>query len=455
MHRSVQGRAEDDGADQRDGDVRDRVPAAGGPGAVEEDDAADAQHDVDDDDHESAGGGPEVVVAERLAERGVRQRVSDQQRHHGGDHGHRECRVDRRLEPRGRLPERGGQHSLPAHREQGARGSRRAGDADDERGQHAADLHQRAEPAADERGGRRLQGDRVSAHLHAVVDAEADRDRVRRPQVEDDREGRRGDHRDRDVPARVGGLLAEVGGGLEADVGGDAEDDAVEDAGEPALVRVAEGERRQRLAVAAALDRGDQVDDQDDRHGDDPDDELHPRGDLDLDGGQDQEQRHPDEEEQDPQLRVEAEQVRREVADGRHGHRHEADHAEEVEPAGHEAGPLAEAPAGVGVGVAGRGHPAGEPDDDEGKGQAADAAEQEGQRRRTAAHRRDAGHVQEHRHPGGKHRYRDRDGIPEPERAMRELAGGGARYQVGTGLGHVSVPLTPASRVSWPLAGSQ
>src|SRR4029077_2147326 len=123
--------------------------------------------------------------------------------------------------------------------------------------------------------------------------------------------------------ARMRGFLAEVGGGLEPDVGGDAEDDAVEDAVEPAGVGVAEAERAQRLTVAPALGRSDQVDQHDDRYGDNADDQLHPGGDLDPDDRQDQEQDHADEEEQDPQTRADLEQVSGQVADPGHRHRHE------------------------------------------------------------------------------------------------------------------------------------
>src|SRR5262249_935870 len=107
---------------------------------------------------------------------------------------------------------------------------------------------------------------------------------------------------DRNVTPRVGGFLTEVGGRLEADVRGNAEDDAVEDAVEAAGVGVAEAERAERLAVAAALGRRDQVDQHNDRDRRDADDQLNPGGHFDPYHRQDQEQEHADEEEQDPKV---------------------------------------------------------------------------------------------------------------------------------------------------------
>src|SRR5260221_2045550 len=123
VDRSVKGRAENDRTDNRDPDVDQRVPVPRLTGAPEVHDPAQAQQDVHDDDQQGSGSRPEVVVAQRLAEIGVGQRVAHQQRHRDGEHGDRHGGVNGRLECGVGLAERGWQNALAAHSEHGSRGS--------------------------------------------------------------------------------------------------------------------------------------------------------------------------------------------------------------------------------------------------------------------------------------------------------------------------------------------
>ena len=187
VDRAVQGRAEHDRADQRHDDVDQRVPAPRVAGAVEEHDAADAQHDVDDDDQQRAGRGPEVVVAERLRRTrcrttGTRPAAPSRSRARPRDR-----RVDRRLEPGWVWPNAAG--STPSRPI--ANSVRDAAVAQATHTMKADSMPPISTSVPSQEPTNVIavvfSATGSAAELRPVVDAVADRDRVGRPQVEDDR----------------------------------------------------------------------------------------------------------------------------------------------------------------------------------------------------------------------------------------------------------------------------